>query len=55
MVGVGVGEDWDSGGGVGEGRVSLGLGASEGSKGYHQLHIKRWGLILVEKVQGGNS
>ena len=35
VVGVGVGED--SGGGVGEGGVSLGLSASEGSEGYHQL------------------
>ena len=36
VVGIGVGED--TGGGVGEGRVSLGLSAGRGSEGYHQLN-----------------
>merc|ERR1711971_1066135 len=39
VVGIGVGED--TGGGVGKGRVSLGLSAGRGSEGYHQqeLHV----------------
>merc|ERR1740123_1758116 len=39
VVGIGVGED--TGGGVGEGRVSLGLSGGRGSEGYHQqeLHV----------------